>query len=249
MLLLSCYVLLLIRGMAQLGFWDMSQLKGTIIWFITVGLGTLFNVSKIRKQQGYFRNAVIDNIKLSVFIEYLLGLYVFPLVIELVLVPVATFLGVLLVMAKSDEKYKQVAGCLNVVMTILGLGLIGHVVYNAYIDFANLATAKTAVDFSSTIILSVLLLPFIYAAYMYASYKEFYVRLQWCIKDSELRRYTKWQAALFCKLDLHMLDRFWKNLVHNRPVTRREVVKLLEQSRSKQIAMADAYDETQQHPL
>ena len=79
---------------------------------------------------------------------------------------------------------------------------------------------------------------------IYAVANRTLVVSKWLIKDAKLRRYIKWQAAIICKLDLHMLDRFWKKLVRNRPATRHEVVKLLEQSRSKQIAIADARDET-----
>ena len=232
LILMACYIVGMVLGLSRIGLWDSSQLKNTIIWSVTVGFVMLMDINSVKKDENYFRKAILDNLKVSIFLEYLINVYVFSLAVELVLVPAAVFLGAMLAVAKLDEKHKQAAGCLNGIQVILGLGLIGFALYNAYVDLRNLTTFNTAIDFFSPILLSLLFLPFVYMALIYSTYEVFYVRLQFFIQDPALRKYTKLQAALFCKLNLKMLDRFSKKLIRQRPNNRQEVLELLRNSKS-----------------
>jgi glucose-6-phosphate-specific signal transduction histidine kinase len=178
------------------------------------------------------KRAILDNLKASIFVEYLVSLYVFNFFIELVLVPSVVFLGMMIAVTQNDQKYSKVKGCLNVTLSLLGLVIIGYSLYNAYNDLASLTSIGTAKNFASPIILSILFLPFIYLVMVYFKYESFYLRLQYFIKDPHLLRYTKLRATLFCRLDFKMLDTFAKKVIHQRPSNRKEVLDLLKNSKS-----------------
>ncbi len=243
--LLAGYITALVFGLKSIGLWGYLELKDTIIWSVFVAAATLFDILNISKDEKYFRKAILDNLKASLFVEFLVNLYVFNFLIELVLVPTVLFLGILLGISQTDQKYDKVKGCLNWLLSLIGIGILGYALYNAYNDIANLATIETAKNFASPIVLSILFLPFIYAAMVYFKYESFYNRLQIFIKDPQLLKYTKLQATLFCKLDLKRLDRFAKKIIFQRPTNKQEVLKLLKDSKSsKSIPSNETLGET-----
>jgi hypothetical protein len=230
--LMASYVVLLVFGLSYLGLWDISQLKNTLIWSVTVGIVTMFSINRIQKEEHYFRKAALENLKIGVFIEYLVTLYVFSLPVELVLVPFISLLVLLLAVAQTNEQYKPAEKLLNGLLFVLGVGLLAFSIYSIYNDFNGFVTVNNVIAFFLPIVLSILFLPFIYVERVYIKYEDVFIRLRFLIKDPALRKYAQWRVALHCRLDLKMLDRFSQNLKRERPKNQKEVVDLLNRSRS-----------------
>jgi len=92
---MAMYVVMMIYGLARLGLWDFSLLKGSVIWFFSVAVFSLFQVNKFSESPHKLKGLVADSFKLVVVIEYLVGAYTFHIAVELVLVPLVVFLSAL----------------------------------------------------------------------------------------------------------------------------------------------------------
>lgn len=215
--LLIIHTLASVWVLNQIGIWDSAQTKNTVLWFVGVAAVSFFRINKIADDRHYFKNAIKDNLKIIVFIEFLVTFYTFNLVAELVFVPFMVFIGALLAVSQTDEKYILVQKVLSKLIEIIGISIIFYTAYMLVIDFNDFAQVQTVLDFSVPIALSILLLPLIYIFHVYMVYEGVFVRMQFSIKDEKLRAYAKRSAIIKYKLDLSALRR-WADALHRESI-------------------------------
>jgi hypothetical protein len=68
--------------------------------------------------------------------EFLLSTYTFPLLVEILLLPFATLIAAMLVIAQSEKQFASVASFLGKLQVALGLIVIGATVWSAAHDFS-----------------------------------------------------------------------------------------------------------------
>lgn len=99
-LILAVYITLMLMGLEEVGIWDPSiHLADTIIWTATVALVMVMSIGDVSKEEKFFQKVVFDALKLTIVLEFIIGLYPFSLPVELLLVPVFFFLGAMLGLA------------------------------------------------------------------------------------------------------------------------------------------------------
>jgi hypothetical protein len=194
--LMTAYVVLLVYGLREAGLWDIGQLKSTIIWSVSVAAVSLLRINQIVADPHYFRNAVKDNLKAVVLVEYLIGFWTFALCIELLIVPFGALMGGLLAIAQSDKKYQSVEKFLSGLLSLFGIILIVHAVYKLFTDFDSFARADTLVDFSLPPIMTVLFLPFLFLLSLYVNYENAFIKLRFAISGPSLRFYANGVAPV-----------------------------------------------------
>ncbi len=217
------YIFLVVLTLNHIGLWEARQTKDTIIWAVVVGGASMFRLMSIARDSSFFVETIKDNLKLIVFIEFVVSVFVFSLPIELVIVPISTFLALLLVFAERDPKHRIVTSILNGITIVAGAGLLIHAIYKMAADFRNFATLETLADFSLTPILTILFIPFLYVAARYAHHQNFSIRLSQAIKDTRLRRYAYRKAMLRFRFDVSTLDR-WSTSLFSRSIDNKEDV-------------------------
>lgn len=210
----------------QIGLWDSTQTKNTFLWFVGVAVVTFFRINKIADDRHYFKNAIKDNLKIIVFIEFLVTFYTFPLVVEIFFVPFMAFIGALLAVSQTDEKYILVQKVLSKLIEIIGISIIIYTAYRLVVNFNDFAQVQTILDFSVPIALSIFLLPLIYIFHVYMTYEGVFVRMQFSIKDEKLRTYAKRSAIIKYKLDLSTLRRWADALNRENIVASSDIDKL-----------------------
>jgi hypothetical protein len=221
--LMATYIGLQILGLAEIGLWDESQLKNTIIWAISVAVVSLFRVGQIATDPNYFRNAIRDNLRLVVFLEFLVTFYSFELCVEILIVPAMTFVTLLLVVAQNDKKFAAVERLLNSIVMAFGLILVAFTAYKLVTDFGSFATAQTVSDFSTPTLLTLLYLPFTFVMAVYVSYENAFVALHFSTKDPTVRNYAKWRSILAIGPQTSLLRRWTREMNRVRPQTKRQV--------------------------
>lgn len=206
--LLILHTLAAIWILCQLGMWDSSQIKNTILWFISVAAVSFFRIHEIADDRHYFKNAIKDNLKIIVLLEFLVTFYTFNLVVELVFVPFMALIGALLAFSQPDEKYILVQKVLSKLVGFIGIVVFVYTAYRLVIDFHDFAQLQTIIDFVVPIALSILLLPLIFIFHVYMVYERVFVRMQFSIKDEKLRAYAKRSLAIKYRLNLPALRRW-----------------------------------------
>ena len=186
------YVAAVVYGLSILNLWDYSQVKNTLIWFVSTAFISMFNLDKYQEEKHFYKEFYLSNFKLIAIIQFVLGIYTFNLVAELVLVPALIFLSGMLVVAKRNREHHAVASLLTNILSLYGLVLISYALYMIVSDFNGFASKATVHDFLIPSLLTICYLPFVIFLLIYSTYERIFVRLQFSIKNPELLRYTKY---------------------------------------------------------
>lgn len=221
--LMAIYIVFLIYGLHEVGLWDIGQLKNTIIWSIFVAAVSLFRIPQIADDPHYYRNAIKDNLKLVVVLEFIIAFYTFDLWLELLVVPFAVIAGGMLAVAQSNKEYEPAEKFINNILALFGGSLIAYAIYNLYQDFELFAKTKTLTDFILPPLLSLLFLPFLFIMVLYSSYQSAFVRLQFSLNDSSLQSFAKRHAIIGFYVHTGLLKRWTRNLMILRPENRQQI--------------------------
>jgi len=209
--LMFSYTTLMLIPLNIVGVWKMAHLPITILWVLCVAFVMLFEFSKAN-DQNFFKDAIIDNLKGLIVLEFLINLYVFDLWVELFLVPVFVILGGMIAIAETDEKYAIVKNLLNYIMAFIGLSFTGYAIYMVVTDFEHFATLENFSNFYLPILLTVMFLPFVYFAALYAGYESLFVRLQFFVKDGAVLKYAKMKTIFAFGLNLWVLNKWSEHI-------------------------------------
>jgi hypothetical protein len=209
LLAICAYVTLVVFAAHRVHLWQWWMLKDTLFWFFGAAVVMFFNTDKARTDEHYFRNVVVENLKFAVVLDFILNLYVFNLVIELLLLPVLALLAMLTVVAGTDEKYAQLKKLLQWLAGLIGLGFLLYALASIVSDFRAFTTVRNLQDFALPIGLTVAFLPFTYALGLYSAYELLFVRMYFLLgKDPGLVRFARWQVAKACLFRLSQVRRF-----------------------------------------
>lgn len=210
------YVSLVIYVLYQIELWHLGQIKDTLIWFVAVAFLSFFEIEKYKKDSRFFRDVVIDNIKLIALIEFLIGLYVFPLWAELILLPAATCITMMHVYSQTDRNHKTVETLLGNILAIIGLGLIAYSLHELIINFSDFTKLETAKDFLLPPLLTLTYLPFIFFMVIYTTYENIFSRLKFSVKNKWALRFIKTFSLIMFNLRIKELERWvWMLQVRN----------------------------------
>ncbi len=189
--------------LGKIDFWDLSLLKDSIIWLLFTGAVLNIKYATSKDLSIPVKDIILDNFKIMVFIQFLINTYTFSLIGELIFVPIMTFLIMLLAVAETEEKYKDVKKFLDWLLTIIGLSLLYHVFTKALDNYNSLGSVKTFKQLALAPILCIFFLPFIYLFVLFTSYERLFVSLE-CgrEKSTKLKRHTKFQVIKICKFSL-----------------------------------------------
>lgn len=215
--LLALYVVLIVWALSSFSLWGFDQLKNTLVWSLAVAFASLFRISGIADNPHFFRAWIKDNLKVIVFVEFLLNAYTLPLLAELALAPVIALIVMMVAVGEREERYAPAMKLLNAVLAVTGVGLLLYAAYAAITDFQHFASVQTLRDFYTPIVLSLLLLPFIFVMHVYMSYETAFVRLNLSIPDRRLRRFAKLRAIFAFGPSVALLRRWTPNLAAHRP--------------------------------
>ena len=220
---MTMYVVTIIYGLARLGLWDFSLLKGSLIWFFSVAVFSLFQVNKFSESPYKLRGLVTDSFKLVVVIEYLVGAYTFHIAVELLLLPLIVLLSTLVAFADTKPEYEPVYKFLNAALAIVGVAILGSVMYLLVKDFEQVANRQAASDFVLPVILSALYTPFIAFMAVYSTYQAVLIRLRYSITKRHVEFYARLVTMLIFNVRIDLLKRWSSNVAKCHLQTVREV--------------------------
>ena len=222
------YTLLIVIVLERIGFWDTSAVKDTILWFFGVAFVMLVNVNEVVADENYFRKTVVDNVKLILILEFVANLYSFNLAVELVVVPIVSFIVMMNTYAGLKPEHKQAKVLLDYALGLFGIVLIVFTIREISTDFQNFATLKNMRDFLLPIVFTIAFLPFTYLMALFVQYESIFTSIEIVNTDSVLARYTKWNIFAACRLNLRKLNKFSKDVRLLRMNSREDVLALME---------------------
>jgi hypothetical protein len=204
------YIVFMVVIFKKIGFWDKSATKDTILWTLGSAFATYFSLNRVGQDSNYFKNVILDNIKLVLILEFVLNLYSFSLPVELIVIPIVSFIVMLNAFAESKPDYKQVSKLLSFILGVFGLYLLAFTFREIVLDFQNFATLKNLRDFFLPPLFSIFLLPFVYIMALFIQYEMFFVRIDFANKNQDVAKYAKRKVLATCHINLSKLSKVSK---------------------------------------
>jgi hypothetical protein len=206
--LITLYFTAITTILYYIKFWNITLLKDSIEWLLFTGILICFNAITANKDEKFFRTIIKENINLIIILEFIINTYTFPLLVELLLIPLLTIIILSGEVAKTNPKHKPVEKLMNNLQIILGMIILFSVIYKTIADFANFWNISTLKSFLLPPILTILFLPFTYLFVLYSRYELLFLRLNIGEKKSEeLKNYAKKKVLKCCFLSLNKVNK------------------------------------------
>lgn len=209
------YCTLVILILYKISFWNFHLLKDTLIWFFSAGLIIFFNTNRIHKTD-YFIKILKDNLKVIIFLEFVLNFYTFSLTTEFIIIPIITFIAIIYEYSKysmlKNPEHIKVNKFLKSLLSLFGIILLIFVAYRTINDYKNLLTFDNAKSLYLPSILMLLSFPFYYFLALAMIYEEFFLRINFMFNNEILRKELKKQILLKANFNLNKLTNINNNL-------------------------------------
>lgn len=202
-----CVIILLLK---YLEVWQSSNLKDVIFWFFSVGLISVFKISDA-KNNAYFKRIFLSTIKWTIILEFILNLYSFSLITEIVIQPFLLFLISIQTVADADEKHKIVSRFFKMVIAYVGFMLFSFSLHKTIVNFDSVLSFKNLVTILLPSVISILFIPFLYSLALYSAYESYFIHLDYITVKKDKVREVKKQIIKTANINLDKLLRIRKN--------------------------------------
>jgi hypothetical protein len=156
----SCAAVVLLAS--EVGLWHMTAIKATVYWFFGTGVVLVGNAIQWQDDPDCRTKLLRQALRFTIIVEFLINLYVFPLAVELLLVPLVLLFVVMQVVAERDPSLAQARKIIDLVLTAFGLALLVHFAVSAISDLDRFLTRENAADFFVAPALTLTFAPFLY---------------------------------------------------------------------------------------
>lgn len=173
---------------AQVGLWEPTLITDTMFWFLGSGLVLFFAFGNVSRRPGFLREKTVVVLAPAATLEGLVDALVFPLPVEFIAQPFLAFIGVLLVVTKSDEKYRPARKLLDGITVLAGVLVLLHIVGTLGTRWDQLDGRSVALQVALPVWTTLCMLPFIFAFAVMAQYESAFIRLDWASKRGRASR-------------------------------------------------------------
>lgn len=174
-------------------FWDSSMLKDTILWVVFVELPLFGKSIEKAKDNRFFYDLVIDNLKLFALFEFFISFWTFDLWLELIAIPATVLISALCTLASREKQHRPAKTFFDMLMAIWGMIIIIHAISSTAKHPETFFIWNTLKSLILPVLLLVLNLPVIYGLALYSGYEQLFIKIKNGAKD-------KWKMKLqfFC---------------------------------------------------
>ncbi len=176
------------------------------------------NINKV-ENVNYFSKLIKDNIKIIAIWEFLFNFYTLSLIWELVLIPAVFMFSAIEAFAehssKQEESHKKVVTLCKNLSGLIGLGMIGYVIYRSITEYELLLSISNLKSLLLPILLVTLTLPYFYFIALFMRYENLFIRVNSFLKyrGKEQVKKTKRQILISANTSLTKLFRIDRNFM------------------------------------
>lgn len=208
--LIGAYLFGIMLLLKNLEVWQTSNLKDVLFWLFSVGLIFVFKINDA-KSNAYFKGIFLSAIKWTIILEFIVNLYSFSLLAELIILPVLVFLTLTQVVAEMDNKGNVVSKFLQNVIAIAGLSIFCFSLYETVINFESILTLQNLVSFLLPSTITILFIPFVYFLALYSTYESYFIHLDFMTVKKDKVKETKKHILRIANINLDKLLRIKQN--------------------------------------
>lgn len=198
------------------GLWEWELVKDALYWFVFTGFILLLHTNKIGSAKN-LTQPLVNLVGVMFLLEYILNIYVFHLVVELITIPVIAFavssreLIVRHLSRKESEKdWDTVLNLINGILVVYALIVFYYTSYHITKDPEILLGRAALISYLLPVMLTVWSLPYLYIFALLMTYEEAFGVIERKSKNDEVSRYAKKRLMLHFKARLNALSK-WVN--------------------------------------
>lgn len=141
---LYCALIVLLAKQANL--WHTTALKETVYWFVTGGVVLVGRAvtHAAPSDPGFYKQLLRQALRFTIVVEFLVNLYVFPFLVELVLVPIILLFVGMQIATEYDASLAAARKVIDAVLTTIGFLLLAYVAVETIRDPGGLFTRENA---------------------------------------------------------------------------------------------------------
>ena len=175
-----------------LGLWTHKQWAPTVLWYFLSGLALTGRAISAKEDERHFRNLTLDCFRIAAIFEFVVVAYSFSLPVELVLVPVMAFVGLMIAVCEVTENSTSVKKLFEwVTLAIVSVMLwksIGSIWDKPHVFF----TTQAGRNFLLPGLLMLGCVPCFYFWYCYSHVANARVRINFkTFQSDSLKRYAR----------------------------------------------------------
>jgi hypothetical protein len=175
-------------GASQVGLWNPSLVKVTILWLLFSGLVLIFHLSDAINKPGFFRQVLLRTLGAAVVVEYLATLKSFPLWVEIPAQALVFVFAGITVVAKGDNKHDSVVKVATGYLTIFGLSALIWTTTYLISSWASLDRTELLREFLLPFWMTPVALLFMYGFAVFAAYETTFKMMRVRHRDRSLGR-------------------------------------------------------------
>lgn len=206
-----------------MNWWSIANLKSTVLWLVTFAFVSMFEIASIKDHAIGLSKIARDIITVTTMFLFITELHSFSLLVEIVALPVLTFLVLLSEFAKLKPEHATVSKLLGTIVGLIGIGYFAFSVWATAAKFAETATWANALEFLIPIALSFGFLPFLYVWRVWVVYNSTFTTMSICGLPDGLIPYARWLALTRIGGNLELLERWRKAILVARPDNKAEL--------------------------
>lgn len=193
-----------------IGFWNLGNLKDTILWIISVGTLFVYRAISLKNTLDFF-SSFKQIFKWTLLLEFIASFYSFSYWIELIIVLSLTICAILLSVSERDEKNKDVTGCLNTILVIVGIILFSYSLFLSVENSDNFFSLGSLKSFLLPLILTIFYVPFFYLLALYVSYEQLFANISAAFSEDSDKTKIKKDSILIGKFNLDKVMKIRRN--------------------------------------
>lgn len=200
-ILLLLYAILIIYGISHFPFWQWAYLKDIIIWVLFVGVPICFHSASKELEDHYFSKVVLNNLKLSVFIDFFLNTFTFGIITEFILQGILIFLSLLQAVSSTEEKYASAKKLFDSLLAIIGFAVFFQTIRVAIQTYPDYDIKEWIITLSIPLVFSILYIPIAFLMALYSRYQLLFLHLRFKDNNNQwvsLRNKDKVRVFLLC---------------------------------------------------
>lgn len=203
--------------------WENIYIKDSIIWFLCFGFIICMNSVSNEADEKYIKNVLKDNLKLTIFLEFIMSTFTFNIWIELAIIPIITIITVMNVMTERKEEYRTVHKLSDFVLAAAGFWILYETIKIGVNEYKELNALNTLVSFMIPIVYLILIIPLEYALELYSKYELLFVRMAFKEeKNKKVKRRRRISIIRACKLSVHRVLLFQREYYGKMYVTMKD---------------------------
>lgn len=165
----AAYAALVVLVAQHLGLWHATALKETIYWFVGVGVILVGEATSASPDQAFFTKILKRAFTFTIIIEFIVNLYVFPFLVEMVLVIIIILFFGMQAVARYDSKIDALTlKVIDRVLITIGVFLLASFVVRALFDLDGFLTRENAERLLVVPAMTVAFIPFLYVVAWYS---------------------------------------------------------------------------------